>query len=39
MLRAYLIRNQKSEMSVGLDKKNPNAGYQLGSLLAVLERV
>src|SRR5207237_6498592 len=39
LLRAYLILNQKLEVNVGLDKENPSAGYRLGRLLAVLERV
>ncbi len=39
ILRAYLIRNSKCEVSVGLDKENINPGYRLGRLMAVLERV
>lgn len=38
-LRAYLMRNQKLEVSVGLDKENLNTGYRLGRLMAVLERL
>lgn len=39
ILRAYLNRNEQLEVSVGLDKENPSAGYRLGRLMAVLERV
>jgi CRISPR-associated protein Csd1 len=39
VLRAYLKRNQKQEVSVSLDKNNMSAGYRLGRLLAVLERL
>jgi CRISPR-associated protein Csd1 len=39
ILRAYLIRNLDWEVSVGLDLENTNAGYRLGRLMAVLERV
>jgi CRISPR-associated protein Csd1 len=38
ILRAYLIRNLKQEVSVGLDKTNTSVGYRLGRLMAVLER-
>lgn len=38
-LRAYLRRNNNVEVSVGLDKNNKSAGYRLGRLMAVLERV
>jgi CRISPR-associated protein Csd1 len=39
LLRAYLIRNLKWEVNVGLDKENVSVGYRLGRLMAVLERV
>lgn len=40
LVRGYLSRNEpKRSISVGLDKANPDAGYRLGRLLAVLERV
>jgi len=39
LLRAYSIRNLKREVKVGLDKDNASAGYRLGRLMAVLERV
>jgi CRISPR-associated protein Csd1 len=39
ILRAYLIRNLKWEVSVALDIENTNPGYRLGRLMAVLERV
>lgn len=39
LLRAYLERNEKTEVSVGLDRENTSAGYRLGRLMAVLERV
>jgi CRISPR-associated protein Csd1 len=39
MIRAYLIRNDGMEVTVGLDRGNTSAGYRLGRLLAVLERV
>jgi CRISPR-associated protein Csd1 len=38
ILRAYLIRNLRQEVSVGLDKTNTSVGYRLGRLMAVLER-
>ena len=39
ILRAYLIRNLRREVTVGLDKENTSPGYRLGRLMAVLERV
>jgi CRISPR-associated protein Csd1 len=39
LVRAYLIRNLEVEVTVGLDKENLSAGYRLGRLMAVLERV
>jgi len=40
LLRAYLVRNESMEVKVvGLDKNNPSAGYRLGRLMAVLDRV
>lgn len=39
ILRAYMIRNFKWEVSVGLDKENIQPGYRLGRLMAILERV
>jgi CRISPR-associated protein Csd1 len=39
IVRAYLIRNEDVEVKVGLDRENASAGYRLGRLLAVLERV
>ena len=38
-LRAYIKRNEKWEVSVALDKDNMSAGYRLGRLMAVLERI
>jgi len=39
ILRAYLIRNLRWEVNVGLDKENTRPGYRLGRLMAVLEKV
>ena len=39
IVRAYLIRNSKLEVTVGLDKDNMRPGYRLGRLMAVLERL
>lgn len=39
LIKAYLIRNEGLEAKVGLDKENASAGYRLGRLMAVLERV
>ena len=39
ILRAYLRRNERLEITVGLDTRNTSAGYRLGRLMAVLERV
>lgn len=40
LVRGYLTRKRIERSSkVGLDKENPDAGYRLGRLLAVLERV
>src|SRR5262249_10919109 len=36
---AYLIRNLKWEVDVGLDKGNARPGYRLGRLMAVLEKL
>ncbi len=38
ILKAYLRRNQRMEVTVALDKDNPSAGYRLGRLMAILER-
>ncbi len=37
ILKAFLIRNSKQEVSVGLNKDNRNVGYRLGRLMAILE--
>jgi CRISPR-associated protein Csd1 len=40
LVRGYLTRKgSERSIEVGLDKENPDAGYRLGRLLAVLERV
>jgi CRISPR-associated protein Csd1 len=40
LVRGYLTRNRpERKIEVGLDKENADAGYRLGRLLAVLERV
>jgi len=39
VLRAWMNRNSNEEVSVALDTENTNAGYRLGRLMAVLERV
>ncbi|MBV9759073.1 MAG: type I-C CRISPR-associated protein Cas8c/Csd1 [Acidobacteriaceae bacterium] len=40
LVRGYLTRNESTRsISVALDKENSDAGYRLGRLLAVLERV
>lgn len=39
ILRAYLKRNRQWEVSVGLDTDNTDAGYRLGRLIAILERL
>jgi CRISPR-associated protein Csd1 len=39
VLRAYLIRNNNLEVTVGLDINSPNRAYRLGRLMAVLERI
>lgn len=38
ILKAYLIRNRRKEVPVALDKERPDESYQLGRLLAALER-
>lgn len=39
VVKAYLIRNEKLEVNVALDRENSKPGYRLGRLMAVLERV
>lgn len=39
ILRSYLIRNLRLEVSVGLDRDSLRPGYRLGRLMAVLERI
>lgn len=39
ILRSYLTRNEGLEVQVALDKASTSAGYRLGRLMAVLERV
>jgi CRISPR-associated protein Csd1 len=39
ILRAYMIRNLNGEIDVALDIENSKAGYRLGRLMAVLERI
>lgn len=39
VLRAYLIRNLNWEVNVGLDRETGRAGYRLGRLMAVLEKL
>ena len=38
MLKAYLIRNHKMEVTMSLDTTSTDPGYRLGRLFAVLER-
>lgn len=37
LIKAFLVRNHKLEVTVSLDKSNLNVGYRLGRLFAVLE--
>lgn len=39
LLKAYLIRNLKKEITVSLNEESTDPGYRLGRLFAVLERV
>lgn len=39
LIKAFLVRNHKMEVTVSLDKSNTNIGYRLGRLFAVLELV
>jgi CRISPR-associated protein Csd1 len=39
LLRSYIIRNLNGEIKVALDIGNLRAGYRLGRLMAVLERI
>jgi len=39
MLKAYLVRNIRKEVSVSLDTSSTDIGYRLGRLFAVLEKV
>jgi CRISPR-associated protein Csd1 len=39
LIRAYMIRNCKLEVTVALDAANPNEAYRLGRLMALLERI
>lgn len=39
LLRAFVIRNEKKEVSVALDRNNSEPGYRLGRLFAVLENI
>jgi len=39
LLRAYIIRNLNGDIDVALDIENLRAGYRLGRLMAVLERI
>lgn len=39
MIKAFLVRNHKKEVTVSLDRTNMNIGYRLGRLFAVLELV
>ena len=38
VLKAYLIRNRRKGVPVALDKERPDESYQLGRLLAALEK-
>jgi CRISPR-associated protein Csd1 len=38
MLKAYLVRNHKMEVTMSLDTTSTNQGYRLGRLFAVLEK-
>lgn len=38
ILKAYLIRNCKKEVPVGLDKDHPDEAYHMGRLFAALEK-
>lgn len=39
IIKAYLIRNIKKEITMGLDKENEDIGYRLGRLFALVERI
>jgi CRISPR-associated protein Csd1 len=39
LIKAYLIRNLRKEVSVSLDLSRPEPAYRLGRLLAVLDRI
>ena len=39
LLKAILNRNYERNLTVSLDKSNPDIGYRLGRLFAVLERI
>ncbi|WP_462323660.1 type I-C CRISPR-associated protein Cas8c/Csd1 [Desulfoplanes sp.] len=39
VLKAYLTRNAKQEISMALDKQNRDIGYRLGRLFAIVERI
>jgi CRISPR-associated protein Csd1 len=38
ILKAFLVRNRKSEVAMALDKDSPDQAYQLGRLFAALEK-
>lgn len=39
IIKAYLTRNIKKELSMGLDKDNTDIGYRLGRLFALIEYI
>jgi len=39
IIKAYLIRNAQKEISMSLDRENTDAGYRLGRLFAIVERI
>ena len=39
LIKAFLNRNHERKLTMSLDKDNPDIGYRLGRLFAVLERI
>ena len=39
LVKAFINRNTERKLTVSLDKNNPNVGYRLGRLFAVLEKI
>ncbi|MBQ3287861.1 MAG: type I-C CRISPR-associated protein Cas8c/Csd1 [Kiritimatiellae bacterium] len=39
LIKAFLNHNKERKLTVSLDKENPNIGYRLGRLFAILEKI